>query len=426
MPQASPTRNANDPRFLFFSSLLGRPVLDAQGHLVGKVADVVVATGEPYPPVESLVVKANGRVLQTPWSAVEMTGERALRLKERARLEPPPPAPPSDRIRLAEEILDRQIVDVEDAKLVRVNDLHFLDVKGQLRIAHVDVGFRGLVRRLGWERFVDAAVAVVRPGAHYLTSDHLLSWKLVQPLDRAPGKVRLEVAQQALAQLHPADLAEIMEELDRDQRARLLQRLDVETAADALEETAPEVTAQLLEEVPPERAADILEEMAPDEAADVLNELPQEAREELLDAMERPEAREVQQLLEYPRDSAGGLMTPDRIQMYAKDTVADALAEVRRRAAELPLVYEVFITDNAGVLKGMCTLRDLVLAEPSAPLEHIGREPPATVEPDAQLREVAEAASKYNLISVPVVDRLGVLQGMVTVDDILAEVIDAR
>ena len=416
-----------DPRFLFFSSLLGRRVVDATGATLGRVKDLVAATGEPYPPVEGLVVSAGRRgAWQLPWSAVRDVGPGVLRLREGARPEPISEVAAPDRLRLALEILDRQIVDVEDAKLVRVNDLHFLDVKGQLRIAHVDVGFRGLVRRLGWERWVDAAVAAVRPGAGYLSSDHLLPWKLVQPLDRAPGKVRLEVAQRQLAQLHPADLAEIMEELDRDQRAALLQRLDVGTAADALEEVAPEMTAQLLEDVPPERAADILEEMAPDEAADVLGELPQEARAELLEAMQRPEAREVAQLLEYPRDSVGGLMTPDRVQLRPQDTVAEALAEVRRRADELPLVYEIFVVDPAGVLKGFCTLRDLVCADPATPLERVAREPPATVVPEDTVRDVARAASKYNLVSVPVVSGLGVLLGMVTVDDILAEVVDAR
>jgi magnesium transporter len=416
-----------DPRFLFFSSLLGQPVLDATGQRIGRVADLVAATGEPYPPIESLVLAARrGAQRQLAWSAVASFDGGAIRLKAGARPEPVPESAPPDRLRLAVEILDRQIVDVEDAKLVRVNDLHFLDVKGQLRIAHVDVGFRGLIRRMGWERVVDRTVSALRPRSHYLASDHLLSWKLVQPLDRAPGKVRLEVAQRALAQMHPADLAEIMEELDRDQRTALFQRLDVETAADALEEAPPEMTAQLLEEVPPEKAADILEEMAPDEAADVLGELPHEARRELLEAMERPEAREVQQLLGYSHHSAGGLMTPDRVQLGRGQTVADALAEVRRRADELPLVYEVFLVDDRGVLTGLCTLRDLVLAEGATPLEKIARDAPAAVEPDAKVREVAAAASKYNLLSVPVVDKAGVLLGMVTVDDILDEVLDAR
>jgi magnesium transporter len=427
MPSTTPAEHPNDPRFLFFSSLLRTPVLDASRALLGRLVDLAAATGEPYPPVEALFVRAGrGRTLMAPWSAVEGLVDGALVLRTGTVLEPAPERLAPDRLRLAGELLDRQIVDVEGAKLVRVNDLHFLDVKGQLRIAHVDVGFRGLVRRMGWERGIDGLVRTLRPGAGYLAAEQLLSWKLVQPLDRSPGRVRLDVAQKALAQLHPADLAEIMEELTRDERAAFLQRLDVETAADTLEEAPPEMTAQILEEVPPERAADILEEMAPDEAADVLGELDQEARQELLEAMERPEAREVQQLLGWPRDSAGGLMTPDRLQMGPGATVADALAEVRRRADELPLVYEIFLTDLAGKLVGLCTLRDLVLAEPATVLEKIAREAPATVEPEARVREVAGAASKYNLVSVPVLDKQGVLLGMVTVDDILAEVLDAR
>ena len=419
--------SASDPRFLFLSSLLGRSVFDASGQRIGRVADLVASTGEPYPPVEALVIAAGRRRrVQLPWSAVEARGPTGVSVRAGARPEPVPDAAPPDKLLLALEILDRQIVDVEGAKLVRVNDLHFLDVKGQLRIAHVDVGFRGLVRRMGWERWVDGAVSALRPHAHYLASNHLLPWKLVQPLDSAPGKVRLEVAQRALAQMHPADLAEILEDLDRDQRTVLLHRLDVETAADALEEAPPEVTAQLLEDVSPEKAADILEEMAPDQAADVLGELAPEAREELLEAMERPEAHEVERLLEYPPDSAGGLMTPDRIQLRRHQTVADALSEVRRRADEMPLVYEIFLVDDGGVLSGVCTLRDLVLAQSTVRLEEIAHEAPATVTPDAKLRDVADAASKYNLVSVPVVDVRGRLVGMVTVDDILAEVLGAR
>lgn len=426
MPETTAPESRSDPRFLFFSELIGRAVVTADGRRVGKLSDLVVATGEPYPPVESLVVRAGKARMQLPWTAVEALAGREIVVRSDAGGVPPPAVPPPDRIPLAEEILDRQIVDVEGAKLVRVNDLHFLEVKGQLRVAHVDVGFRGLVRRLGWQALVDGALAAVRPGAGYLRSDHLLSWKLVQPLDTSPGKVRLEVAQRTLAEIHPADLADIMEELDRDQRQVLLGRLDVETAADALEETPPELAAELLEKVEPERAADILEEMAPDEAADVLSELPGDTRAELVEAMERPEAREVQELLAYPSDSAGGLMTPDRVQLQPRQTVADAVAEIRRLSEELPLISDVFVADAAGVLKGIVTLKDLILADPALLLGTLLREAPATVQPHDKLRDVALAATKYNLVTVPVVDDLGVLRGVVTVDDILAEVVDAR
>jgi CBS domain-containing protein/sporulation protein YlmC with PRC-barrel domain len=411
-------------RFLFFSDLLGKKVVGADGAVVGKVADLVIATGEPYPPVESLVVRSKRGPLQLPWSAVaSLDGE--VRLRAEASPEPPPEAPVADRVRLAEEILDRQIVDIGGAKLVRVNDLHFLEVKGALRVAHVDVGLRGLVRRLGWQRPVDLVVRLFKPRAPYLAKESFLSWKLVQPIESAPGRVRVEVTQKALASLHPADLAEILEELDRAHREVLFRRLDVETAAEALEEAPTEVATELLEAVPPEKAADILEEMAPDEAADALSELPGETRAELLQAMEKPEAAEVRELLDYPPRSAGGLMTPELVELRPEATVADALAEVRRRADKLPLIYEVFVVGE-GVLKGLCTLKDLVAADPAAPLSRIMREVPAQVTADADLREVARAAAKYNLLSVPVVDLAGMLMGMVTVDDILAEVMDVR
>jgi len=427
MPESATARESfGDPRFLFLSELLGRPVLDATGASLGRLTDLVVATGEPYPPVESLVVKGPRGRLQLPWSAVERLGVDALALRADAAGVAPPDRPPADRIPLAEEILDKQIVDVHDAKLVRVNDLHFLEVKGQLRVAHVDVGFRGLVRRMGWQPLVDGAVRLVRRDARYLRSDQLVSWKLVQPLDRSPGRVRLEVAQRLLATLHPADLAEIMEDLDRDQRTVLLHRLDVETAAEALEEASPELAAQLLEEVAPEKAADILEEMAPDEAADVLSDLPGETRAEVLAAMERPEAREVQALLAYPPDSAGGLMTPDRLQLRPEQTLAEAIVELRRRAEELPFVYELYVVDEAGRLVGLLTLRDLLLHDAGTPVKDVMREPPATVLTGDHLKDVAGAAAKYNLMTVPVVDPDGRLHGMVTVDDILSEVIDAR
>jgi CBS domain-containing protein len=426
MTMLTPAPHPDDPRFLYFSGLLGRPVLDDAGGRRGKLVDLVVHTGEPYPPVEWVVLAEGRRRFRVAWKKVARLTPGAVVLHPGAEITEAEASLGPDRLSVRTELLDRQIVDVEGSKLVRVNDLHFLGVKEQLRIAHVDVGLRGLVRRLGWERAVDGVISMVRPRASYLASDQLLSWKLVQPLDSSPGRVRLEVAQRALGQMHPADLAEMMEELDRHQRAALLERLDIETAAETLEEAPPELTAQLLEEVPPAQAADILEEMAPDEAADVLGELTTEARQELLEAMERPEAREVQQLLEYPSNSVGGLMTPDRVQLRPANTVAEALAEIRRRADELPLIYEVFLTNDAGVLQGLCTLRDLILADASSSLESIARPVPAAVEPEATVRDVAQAASKYNLVSVPVVDKLGVLLGMVTVDDILAEVLDAR
>ena len=332
----------------------------------------------------------------------------------------------ADRLRLGQEILDRQIVDIEGAKLVRVNDLHFLETKGQLRIAHVDVGLRGLVRRMGWQRPVDGVVSLLRPAARYLNAETLLSWKLVQPIESAPGRVRIEATKKALASLHPADLAEIMEDLDRHQREVLFQRLDVETAADALEETSTELATELLEAVPPEKAADILEEMAPDEAADALSELPGDTRDELLQAMERPEAAEVAELLEYHPRSAGGLMTPDLVELPPTATVADAFAEVRRRAEELPARLRD-LPRGGGPAAGDGDPEGPGGGRRPAPpllLPACGRSPPRWATTPTCARwpgpPPSTTCSRSRWWTGP-----ASLKGMVTVDDILAEVVDA-
>ncbi len=410
--------------FVFLSSLLGRPILGSEGARIGRLVDVVVAPGEPYPPIVSLVYASpDHRRLTVPWSSVERLEGRRVVLRPTAAGEPLADPLPPDRLLLAAEVLDKQIVDVEGAKVVRVNDLHFLDIKGTLRLAHADVGFRGLVRRMGWERLVDGLVAGFSPKARYLKADLLLPWKLIQPLDSGREKVRLDIAQRQLAEIHPADLAEILEDLDRFQRAELFKRMDVATAAETLEESSAEITSELINQVPPERAADILEEMAPDDAADVLSELSHETRQELLGKMERPDAREVQALLGFPSRSAGGLMTTELVKLESEATVGAALSEIRRRAEELPLVYEIFVIDGAGALRGLCTLKDLVASDGSTPLGKVMRETPAAVSLDADVRDVADVAAKYNLVSVPVVDEAGRLRGMVTVDDILPEVL---
>ncbi len=421
---ASALENDTQVRFLFFSQILGKPVVSADGQELGRLADLIVIPGEPYPPVESIVVRSFHRTrLRLLWASVAQFDTRGVRLLPGSVAEPLPEQSATDRLRVAEELLDRQIVDVEGAKVVRVNDLHFLEVKDMLRLAHVDVGFRGLVRRMGWERGVDGAITLLRPAAAYLQGDNLLSWKLIQPLGDVGGRVRLDVAQDQLATLHPADLAEILEELDHYQRTTLFKRLTVETAADALEETSPEITQELLDEVPPEQAADILEEMDPDEAADVLGEMPKHTRSELLEAMDIPEAKEVEELLRYHPHSAGGLMTPDVIKLSGETTAEQALAEIRRRADELHLIYEIFVVGPEAHLDGECTLKDLLVAAPTAPLRDLMREPPGTVLVDAGIHEVAEVASKYSLLSVPVITPEGELLGIVTVDDILPEVL---
>jgi magnesium transporter len=289
-------------------------------------------------------------------------------------------------------------------------------------VAHVDVGFRGLVRRLGWQRCVDALVARLFPRSRYLTTESFLPWKHVQPLSAGSARVRLALARRALGQVHPSDLAEILEDLDRRERAVLFRDLPVEFAADALEESQPALQRELLRMLEPEKAADIVEEMQPDAAADLLAELPEAQSEEILAAMQEPEAREVEQLLKYDENSAGGMMNTEYLRLSPAMTAEQALQSVREQAKEIAQVHDCFVIQRDRRLLGVLSLRDLLLAAPEAPVDSIMQQHPAPLSPGDPPAKVAQLAAKYNLFSLPV-EHGGKLLGVVTVDDVLEKVL---
>ena len=416
-----PTREGT---FVFLSELLGRPVFGPQGERLGKVVDFLADASElSYPKVTALRIRLprRGQVRRVEWDDVDSCEPEGARLKRGPEAMQPLKLL-GNEIPLAQDILDRQIVDTDDAKVERVNDLHLLRARGELRVAHVDVGFRGLVRRMGWQRGVDAAFRALRPGADYLKKDQFVPWKHVQPLAAGTSKVRLDLARRAIADVHPSDLAEILEDLDRRERAVLVRDLPVEFAADALEESEPGLQRELLRMVEPERAADIVEEMQPDAAADLLSELPADESAEILAAMEAFEAREVEKLLTYDEDTAGGMMNPEFLRLQPAMTAQAALQAVRDQAKEVAQVHDCFVVQRDRRLLGVLSLRDLLLAAPEAPVDAIMHEHPAPLDPEDRAGKVAELAAKYNLFSLPV-ERDGRLLGVVTVDDVLEKVL---
>ena len=410
--------------FLFLSDLLGLPVLGPRGERLGTLADLLADATAAYPRVRALRVRTRrgGEVKRVEWDDVGGWDERGVRLKRGAEALRPLQLQSSE-IPLAQDVLDRQIVDTDDAKVERVNDLHLLRARGDLRVAHVDVGFRGLVRRMGWQRLVDALVRSLKPGAPYLRSDNLVSWKHVQPLSPGSPRVRLDLSREALSEIHPADLAEILEDLDRRERAVLFRELPVEAAADALEEVQPELQRELLQALEPEKAADVLEEMQADDAADLLADLPSEESAELLAEMEPSEAREVERLLGYDEDSAGGMMNPNFLRLGPDLTAAQALERVRTQAQNVAHLHDAFVVGPEGKLAGLLSLRDIIVAKPESRVLGLMHEHPAPLRPDDPARKVAELAAKYNLFSLPVEDEAGKLLGVVTVDDVLEKVL---
>lgn len=412
--------------FLFFSQLQGYRVVDPAGGPVGRLDDVAVSLAEPFPAVAAIAIR-RGRIDALPltarWRDVESMNGRVVRLRTPIERLTPGRRLPSDRsFWVRQVLLDRQIVDTAGAKVVRVNDVHFLRVPtGDLHLAHVDVGFRGLVRRLGWSQAIDAVIRYVAPKATYLERERLIGWRYVQPLTLggAGEALQLTVARQELGRLHPAELADILTDLDGRERESLFRVLAPELAAKALAEVEPKIRSHLIASVPPERAAAVLDRVPPDEAADVLAALPEPQSNLLLQKMERDEAEDVQQLLRYEPDTAGGMMTTEFATLPGRLTASEALERLRAFARELELIYYIYLFDPGGRLEGVVTIRHLLLASPTARLEDIMRRDPVSVRPDDTPERVAEITEKYNLLAVPVLDPQGRLLGIVTVDDVL-------
>jgi flagellar motility protein MotE (MotC chaperone) len=397
---------------LFLSQIIGKPVLDQHGEPFGKVRDLLVALGERYPPVTGLVVRvAGGRDIFLPWSDVESFDAGGARLHTSSinitsfRQRP-------NEIRVWLDLQDKQIVDVEGRKIVRVNDIQLAPVRGRLRLVAVDVGLAGILRRLGLsgpgERLARALGMEV---------ENYIEWEDVDPVESSVSSLKLRVPHQALSTLHPADVAHIVEQLAPRDRTGSLASLNDGRAADVMEELDAEDQVDVLEALPPERAADILEEMGPDEAADLMADLSEERQAQLLSLMQPAEAAEVRELLTYGEETAGGLMTTDFITISPSQSAQQVIDHLREVAPPSDRAYYLYVTDADGMLLGTVTLRSLIVAQPATPVSEFMRSDPISVGADLDAEQVGAAIARYNLLALPVVDGEGRMLGIVTVDD---------
>ncbi|TMC64286.1 MAG: magnesium transporter [Chloroflexi bacterium] len=312
--------------------------------------------------------------------------------------------------------MDKQIVDIDGRKVVRVNDLGLDTVEGELRLVAVDVGTAGLIRRLA-PRLEQALARKVPVAERYI------DWEDVDPVETSIASIKLRVPHAGLAELHPADLASIIDQLAPRDRAGVLASLNDEAVADAIEEMEPDTQVEVMEDLEPARAADILEEMSPDDAADLVADLSDEAREEILALMERDEAAEVQELLGYPEESAGGIMTTEFVAVPATLSAARTIDRLRELEPDAETIYYVYVTDDDGRLVGVLSLRDLIVAPPETPISKVMIPEPVAVGVLADQDEVAQVVARYNLLAVPVVDGEGRLAGIVTVDDAMDSIL---
>jgi magnesium transporter len=400
----------------YFSELIGKPVTDCDGNPLGTLQDLVARqVGEmPHPLVEALVVKTGADLIQIPFKQVTVLLAAAIPLKC-VRHEIERFIAHEDDIFLARDVLDKQIIDTDGARVVRVNDIQLLRVNGDIYVSNVDVGTYGILRRMGMAFFAKRMAKMVRRQM----PENCISWDYVELL-RQDSAVRLKVPGVKISELHPADIAEILADMNQSQSGRFLESLDVEQLADALEEIEPDFQATLVEQMPDERVADVLEAMQPDEAADLLAELSPERSEDLLELMEDDEAEEVRRLLTYPEESAGGIMTTSFVTVQAGLNAEQALRLLRENAEEAETIYYVYVVDEAARLVGVFSLSDLVLAQPHTDFMH--RRVLSVTPLDSQ-EKVAQIIAKYDLLAVPVVDTENRIQGIVTSDDALDKII---
>jgi len=401
----------------FISSILGKKIYDASGRRVGTVRDLAVRWDAVCPRVTGIkYAKDVHRLISI--SEIREIEKKGLKLKEefqRTRFG----TLQEDEILVGKWLLDKQIVDMKGSKLVRVNDIKLSWVKHkdsyEIMLLAVDVGVRGLLRRIfGYD-----------PKSERLPLN-LVGWQYLEPIRARTANLQLSEARDKFSKLHPADIADIIEELDHYERPEFISTLDDQTAAEALGEVDLETQVNIIEHLDSERASRILEEMAPDEAADLLGELTQEKSDELLNLMEPGEAEDVRELMEYPEGTAGALMTTEYVSFPYNLTAQEAIDRLRELAPAAETIYYLYVQDENKRLLGVVSLRELIIARPGAALGEIMQDRVITVLPHDDYRDVLETISKYDIIAVPVVDQGNRILGIITVDDVLNTILPDR
>ena len=400
------------------TELLGAPVTELSGAHCGKVREVALTPADDRSRISALIVKTKNGDRVLPFSAVSSLNGGVRASSAAGDWSPPDP---EGLFLLERDLLDQQIIDVHGRKVVRVNDVDMHPETGnghiQLRIGSVDVGVRGAVRRLLKGVVPMAALKVLLQRI----PPRLIPWEFVDLIETDPARrVKLKISHERLARLHPADIADIVEELAPDEREAVFETLDDGVAAGALEEVEPKVQKSIVESLDSDRVAEIVEEMNPDAAADLLADLPAERSSQILREMDKEERDDVAELMEFGENTAAGRMNTDYLALDADATVDDAIDGLRHFEGGVETVSTIYVVDQKGKLTGAVPLAKLVLAMPGDKLSGLTAEPLISTHAGAGEKEVARLFDKYNLVTLPVVDDEGVLTGVITSDDVIS------
>jgi magnesium transporter len=405
---------------LYFTELLSMPVVDLKGRRIGRVKDAAIVPLVHASRIDRLLVGGGDT-----WLALRFDQVRRIGLGKGIELSDEVLVPYHDdeyMLRIGRDLLDQQIIDVTGRKVVRVNDITMGithdGVRDSLTVLEVDIGVRSVLRRVlqgvlppGWIRRLQRAIP-----------PNSISWEFANVVEPDPlRRLRLNISYTKLEEMHPADLADIVEDLGPAEREAIFETIDSEAAADALSEVEnPKMQASILESLEPEKAADIVEEMAPDEAADILSELEEETSEEILDEMDSAPKTEVRELLEFHEDTAGGMMNTEYVSLHDAASVADAMSALRGNEDLLEGLNTLFLVDADERPTAAVPLARLFVASGDARLKDLAFEKLIHVAVDERQDRVTELFDKYNLLTLPVVDEDGKLAGVITADDIIS------
>ena len=406
----------NEISEIYLSSVIGRSVINSNGDRIGVLRDLIMIPGEAFPEVSHIVIKSRGGIKILPWSEVTLFTHVLISTVSVNPVGLTSYLSGEGDILVKRDLLDKQIVDVDGAKVVRVNDIKLGKLNHKLCIFSVDIGFRGLLRRLGYENFGDRIARAIKrdiPNAE-------ISWEYVQPLEANSSKLALKIARDQMNEMHPADLADIIENIPIQSIRTVLDSIDAETTGETIYELESDLRNLVINQLDNEQITDILEEMEPDEAADVLSDLPEQKAQELLDMMDQEDAEDIQELLEHEEYSAGGLMNPEYLRLTTDITVGRALEILKECADEVETIFYGYVVTEDDRLEGVVSLKGLIMNPPETLITDIMEENVKSVHIDAELGDMLETLAKYDLIAIPVLDSKNKMAGIVTVDDVLA------
>ena len=413
--------------FIFFSEIVRLPVMTTTGRRLGRIVDLTALTTQVYPKVTGLIVRRGSPDVFIPWNKVKhIRPGRGITVEEIQHQAGDPARASENEILLRKSFLDRQIISISGNKVVRVNDLHLLiddssKENSNLWLVHIDIGVRGLLRRLGWERFFNGVF-------RWVTSrdirEKFVPWKYVQPTEMTNvfGSLHLKIDASRLSEVHPADIADILEDLGTDERITLLGSLAPATAAAALQEVPIKLRVSVGEEIDPKKFAGIIQEMPADEAVDLLDELSPERRNAVYAALPAERAAEIHELSKLSAYSVGSIMSTDFVAVPESQTVQEVIGVLKAESHGTELIYYMYVTDAAGYLKGVVTMRQVLLAGPSDRMSDIMTEHVIAVEIDTNIKRVAQIFFKYNFLALPVIDEERKLRGIITLRDALEKV----